>query len=87
MGGGKAACRFWGSVPLHKVSGVFQIMPGKSLPGEMAGFFGGGLGNVRMDFFGGPRANFSHRIDHFSFGEPTSGLLYPLDGELVQENF
>lgn len=30
--------------------------------------------------------NQSHfRIDHFSFGEPTSGLLYPLDGEkLIQ---
>ena len=31
-------------------------------------------------------SNQSHfRIDHFSFGEPTSGLLYPLDGEkLIQ---
>ena len=29
---------------------------------------------------------FSHRIDHFSFGDPTSGLLYPLDGDLVLQD-
>ena len=85
FGGGKNACRFWGSVPLHKVSGMFQIMGGKTMPGEMAGIFGG-LGNVRMDFFGGPKANFSHRIDHFSFGEPSSGLVYPLDGDLLYQS-
>ena len=36
---------------------------------------------------GWPRPNSQSqlRIDHFSFGEPTSGLLYPLDGEkLIQ---
>lgn len=25
--------------------------------------------------------NFSHRIDHFSFGEPVNGVINPLDGE------
>ena len=25
--------------------------------------------------------NFSHRIDHFSFGTPVSGAVYPLDSE------
>ena len=59
-------------------------MAGKTVPGEMAGIFGG-MGNVRMDFFGGPKANFSHRIDHFSFGEPSSGLLYPLDGDVLYQ--
>ena len=26
--------------------------------------------------------NFSHRIDHFSFGDPVTGVVYPLDGTL-----
>jgi len=85
FGSGKKACRFWGSVPLHKVSGMFQIQSGKTVPGEMAGIFGG-MGNVRMDFFGGPKANFTHRIDHFSFGEPSSGLVYPLDGDMIYQS-
>jgi len=25
--------------------------------------------------------NFSHRIMHFSYGSPTSGVVNPLDGE------
>lgn len=25
--------------------------------------------------------NFSHRIDHFSFGESVKGIINPLDGE------
>lgn len=74
---GETACRFWGSVPIHKVKGTFQVLPGKAIPHPM--------GHARMNFFGNGAANFSHRIDHFSFGEPTSGLLYPLDGEkLIQ---
>ena len=30
--------------------------------------------------------NFSHRIDHFSFGDPVSGIIYPLDGTLAVTN-
>ena len=50
--------------------------------------FGGGmLGGFGMDpmaMMGGPQgSNFSHRVDHFSFGSPTSGILYPLDGEIM----
>lgn len=26
--------------------------------------------------------NFSHRIDHFSIGEPVPGMFYPLNAEL-----
>ena len=52
------------------------------------GMFGGGmLGGFGMDpmaMMGGPQgSNFSHRVDHFSFGSPTSGILYPLDGEIM----
>ena len=70
-----SACRFWGSIPLNKVAGNFHIMPGKAIPHPM--------GHAHMNFFGAERFNFSHRIDHFSFGSPTSGLLYPLDGDVV----
>merc|ERR1712126_626188 len=70
-----SGCRFWGSIPLNKVAGNFHIIPGKAIPHPM--------GHAHMNFFGAERFNFSHRIDHFSFGSPTSGLLYPLDGDVV----
>ena len=44
----------------------------------------GGFGMDPMGMMGGPQgSNFSHRVDHFSFGSPTSGILYPLDGEIM----
>jgi hypothetical protein len=30
--------------------------------------------------------NFSHRIDHLSFGLPTPGLIQPLNGDLKISN-
>ncbi len=30
--------------------------------------------------------NYSHRIDHFSFGLPTPGLIQPLNGDLKLAN-
>jgi hypothetical protein len=30
--------------------------------------------------------NFSHRIDHLSFGLPTPGLIQPLNGDLKLAN-
>lgn len=78
VGGDKPACRFWGSIPLNKVAGNFHIMSGKAIPHPM--------GHAHMNFFGMENQNFSHRIDHFSFGDPTSGLLYPLDGDLVLQD-
>lgn len=50
---GDQACRFWGSVPIHKVKGTFQVLPGKAIPHPM--------GHARMNFFGNGAANFSHR--------------------------
>ena len=44
------ACRFWGSVPLHKVAGNFHIMPGKAIPHPM--------GHAHMNFFGAENVNF-----------------------------
>ena len=95
VGGDKPACRFWGSIPLNKVAGNFHIMSGKAIPHPMGhahmNFFGMENQNFRYE----PNNNslpvsfknfFSHRIDHFSFGDPTSGLLYPLDGDLVLQD-
>lgn len=79
------ACRFWGSIPLHKVAGKVRITAGKGGLGPLSAIMGlfGAMGGGPMGMFGGQaESNFSHRIDHFSFGSPTSGLLYPLDGEV-----
>lgn len=31
--------------------------------------------------------NFSHRIDHFSFGDEAGGIIYPLDGSEIVTSF
>lgn len=84
-------CRVWGSIQLHKVSGSISITGGgKGLPGipgipgfggldALMGMFMPMMGAQIMD---GKTANFSHRVDHFSFGSPSSGLVYPLDGDI-----
>jgi hypothetical protein len=38
---------------------------------------------MSMDFLA---LNFSHRIDHLSFGLPTPGLIQPLNGDLKLAN-
>lgn len=37
-------------------------------------------------FFGSGPTNFSHRINEFSFGIPTKGIIYPLEGEFHVTN-
>ena len=37
--------------------------------------------NISFDFFSFVDYNFSHRIDHFSFGDNVKGIINPLDGE------
>lgn len=90
-------CRVWGSVELQKIAGTIKIQGGGF--GGMGGIPGlsGGLdaimGMFMMPMMGmgaqiqdGKKANFSHRIDHFSFGDPSSGLVYGLDGDIqIQE--
>lgn len=34
-----------------------------------------------------PDYNFSHRIDHLSFGDQVSGIIYPLDGTEITTTF
>ncbi|XP_041074627.1 endoplasmic reticulum-Golgi intermediate compartment protein 2-like [Polyodon spathula] len=67
------ACRIHGSIQVNKVAGNFHISLGKPLS----------VSEVHMHLsskFSAEGANFSHRINHFSFGDPASGLVNPLDG-------
>lgn len=70
------ACRIHGSLILNKVTGNFHVTPGKSL------LVPGGHVHLTGAFFGSGATNFSHRINQFSFGVPTKGIIYPLEGEL-----
>uniref|UniRef100_UPI00398E8009 endoplasmic reticulum-Golgi intermediate compartment protein 2-like isoform X3 n=1 Tax=Pristiophorus japonicus TaxID=55135 RepID=UPI00398E8009 len=67
------ACRIHGSMKVNKVAGNFHILAGKSyhLPFGHAHV----LAAKNHEVY-----NFSHRIDHFSFGVPSPGLIHPLDG-------
>ena len=65
--------RFYGNIPLTKVSGNFHVVPGKPMA-----LFGS---HAHLSFmFSNTQINFSHRIDHFSFGDMKSGLINALDG-------
>ncbi|XP_052797939.1 endoplasmic reticulum-Golgi intermediate compartment protein 2-like isoform X1 [Mya arenaria] len=70
------ACRVHGTLEVNKVAGNFHITAGKHFP-QLAG-----LGHIHLEsFLADHDYNFTHRIDHFSFGEMTGGILNPLDGE------
>lgn len=70
------ACRIHGSLEVSKVAGNFHVTAGKSVPVIPKGHAHIALMIEGSDY------NFSHRIDHFSFGDPVSGVVYPLDGTL-----
>jgi len=74
------ACRLHGTLEVNKLAGNFHIILGKamSLFGAHAHISPIGLQNAGL--------NFSHRIDHFSFGLPTPGLIQPLNGDLKLAN-
>ena len=74
------ACRVHGSVELNKVAGNFHIIAGKSIPVIPRGHAHLSMMMDKSDH------NFTHRIDHISFGAPVAGVVYPLDGsEIVTE--
>ncbi|KAK3799895.1 hypothetical protein RRG08_044656 [Elysia crispata] len=79
--GNKNACRLRGSLELNKVAGNFHITAGKSVPVIPKGHAHLAMMMDNSDY------NFSHRIDHFSFGEPLSGLIYPLDGSEITTTY
>lgn len=68
------ACRLHGSLVVNKVSGNFHITAGKHIPHP--------AGHAHISaFLRDTDYNFSHRIERFSFGDPTSGVFDPLEGD------
>ncbi|CAL1530423.1 unnamed protein product [Lymnaea stagnalis] len=68
------ACRIHGSLEVNKVAGNFHVTAGKSVPVIPRGHAHLAMMMDTADY------NFSHRIDHFSFGRPVNGIIFPLDG-------
>ncbi|KAM9815374.1 endoplasmic reticulum-Golgi intermediate compartment protein 2 [Syngnathus typhle] len=67
------ACRIHGHLYVNKVAGNFHITVGKSIPHPRGHAHLAAL--ISHDSF-----NFSHRIDHLSFGEDIPGVISTLDG-------
>ncbi|CAF1218374.1 unnamed protein product [Adineta ricciae] len=74
------ACRLHGTLEVNKLAGNFHIILGKAFS-----FFGA---HAHISPMGAQHMalNFSHRIDHLSFGLPTPGLVQPLNGDLKLTN-
>ncbi|XP_035280994.1 endoplasmic reticulum-Golgi intermediate compartment protein 2 [Anguilla anguilla] len=68
-----SACRIHGHLYVNKVAGNFHITVGKAIPHPRGHAHLAAL--VSHETY-----NFSHRIDHLSFGEEVPGILNPLDG-------
>lgn len=66
------ACHIYGSLTVNKVSGNLHITAGRSLQ------FPQGHIHLNIIFNDPMKSNFSHRINKFSFGAHTSGLVHPL---------
>uniref|UniRef100_A0A2C9L3M1 Endoplasmic reticulum vesicle transporter C-terminal domain-containing protein n=1 Tax=Biomphalaria glabrata TaxID=6526 RepID=A0A2C9L3M1_BIOGL len=75
------ACRIHGSLEVNKVAGNFHITAGKSVPVIPRGHAHLAMMMDSKDY------NFSHRIDHFSFGNPVNGIIFPLDGSEITTSF
>lgn len=68
------ACRIYGSLDVNKVAGNFHVTAGKSLSLPR--------GHIHISAFMTERDyNFTHRINRFSFGEPSPGVIHPLEGD------
>ncbi|GAB1609491.1 endoplasmic reticulum-Golgi intermediate compartment protein 2-like isoform X1 [Argonauta hians] len=74
------ACRIHGSLHVNRVAGNFHITAGKSIPVIPRGHAHLAILVDEQEY------NFSHRIDHFSFGKIGSRFLHPLDGEVAITN-
>ncbi|XP_072001096.1 endoplasmic reticulum-Golgi intermediate compartment protein 2 isoform X1 [Engystomops pustulosus] len=76
-----SACRIHGHLDINKVAGNFHITVGKAIPHPRGHAHLAAL--VSHDSY-----NFSHRIDHLSFGEVLPGIINPLDGmeKIAQES-
>ncbi|PNF39194.1 hypothetical protein B7P43_G01298 [Cryptotermes secundus] len=68
------ACRIFGSLILNKVAGNFHITAGHSLALPR--------GHIHISaFLSESDYNFTHRINRFSFGDPSPGIVHPLEGD------
>ena len=68
------ACRIFGSLILNKVAGNFHITAGHSLALPR--------GHIHISaFMSESDYNFTHRINRFSFGDPSPGIMHPLEGD------
>ncbi|RXN23386.1 endoplasmic reticulum-Golgi intermediate compartment 2 [Labeo rohita] len=77
------ACRIHGHLYVNKVAGNFHITVGKAIPHPRGHAHLAALVSHESQFankFCVSAYNFSHRIDHLSFGEEIPGILNPLDG-------
>jgi len=80
--GAKSGCRIHGKMEVKKLAANFHITLGRSIP-HPQGHAHINI-NVPMD-----NVNFSHRIDHLSFGPSVPGGINPLDATLktTQEKY
>lgn len=70
-----SSCRIHGSVNVKKVAGNLHMTIGRSIQHPQ--------GHAHLNVFVPPEhINFSHRIDHLSFGPPVLGAINPLDATL-----
>ena len=69
------ACRIHGTLVVNKVAGNFHITAGKSIP-----VFPSGHAHISFNI-GDRDVNYTHRINHLSFGDVVHGVVSPLDGE------
>lgn len=66
------SCRLHGAFEVKKLAGNFHITTGRSIPHPQ--------GHAHLNMYVPREAvNYSHRIDHLSFGPPIKGVLNPLD--------
>ncbi|XP_071450259.1 endoplasmic reticulum-Golgi intermediate compartment protein 2 [Hetaerina americana] len=69
------ACRFHGTLMLNKVAGNLHVTAGKTLSLPQGHF------HLSAISLGHNVNNFSHRIERFSFGDPSPGIIHPLEGD------
>lgn len=68
------ACRIYGSLILNKVAGNFHITAGRSIDLPR--------GHIHFSaFMSDTDYNFTHRINRLSFGDPSPGIVHPLEGD------
>ena len=69
------SCRIHGSTEVNKIAGNFHITTGRSVPHPK--------GHAHLNVYVPPNVlNYSHRIDHFSFGPRIPGAINALDATL-----